>query len=379
MWCSLVIATLLAAAPAENPPLLKFEKVRIGHGIYEAASAFDVNNDGVTDIVSGEYWNEGPDFTKAHKICDIMPQGDYFDDFSDTPMDVNGDGYLDIITGGWWGATLLWRENPKGQPVPWKNHEIDKCGNVETIRFWDVDGDGHNDVVPNAGGNVAFYTLVRDGNDKGTGEFKKHRVKEGGCGHGLGFGDLNGDGRGDFVVPDGWIEAPEDPLKGEWTWHPDFQLGVCSVPILVYDVNEDGKADMIAGAGHPYGLAWWEQGSDASGAVAWTKHDIDPDRSQYHDMTLADIDNDGKLELITGKRWRAHNEGDPGVSDPLGLYYFKIEKGAFRRVTLDYGPALKAKGAGIYLWITDIDQNGWKDIIAPGKDGLFVFWNRGEL
>ena len=41
--------------------MVRFEKVKIADTTYEAAAVFDVNNDGVLDIVSGEYWFEGPD------------------------------------------------------------------------------------------------------------------------------------------------------------------------------------------------------------------------------------------------------------------------------------------------------------------------------
>jgi hypothetical protein len=94
-------------------------------------------------------------------------------------------------------------------------------------------------------------------------------------------------------------------------------------------------------------------------------------------MQLVDIDNDGQLELITGKRYRAHQENDPGSLDPIGIYYFKINSGNFVRYTIDYGPAGQTSGAGIYFWVQDIDGNGWKDIVAPGKEGLFLFKNLG--
>jgi hypothetical protein len=371
--------SVLFATTAHAADLLKFERQRIGDATFEAASVCDVNNDGKLDIVSGEYWFEGPAFTKPHKICDIPRVEDYYDDFSDFPMDVNGDGYPDIISGGWWGQTLVWRENPKGRDIPWKTHDIDKCGPVETTRFWDVDGDGQLEAVPNAGGRVAWYKLIRDADGKGTGKFEKHVAKPDGCGHGLGFGDVNGDGRGDFIVPDGWIEAPEDRASGQWVWHPEFHLGSACIPILVYDVNGDGLADLIVGQAHPYGLDWYEQKKGADGKRQWIKHEIDPDRSQYHDMMLYDIDNDGKPELITGKRYRAHLEHDPGSLDPLGVYYFKIDGGRFTRYTIDYGPACKASGVGIYFWVVDIDKNGWPDIVAPGKQGLYLFKNYGPL
>jgi hypothetical protein len=311
-------------------------------------------------------------------MCDVKPEGEYRDDFSDFPMDVNGDGYLDIITGGWWGKTLRWRENPKGQLVPWKVHDVDETGSIETIRFWDVDGDGYLDVVPNAGGRLVVYRLVRSANGKGTGKFTEHVLMPKGVGHGTGFGDINGDGRGDFVIPNGWVEAPENRLDGTWPLHQEFKLGTASNPILVHDINGDGLADLIVGEAHNYGLYWMEQKRDSAGKRSWAKHMIDPDRSQYHDIQLVDIDNDGKVELITGKRYRAHNGHDPGANDPVGVYYFKINGGAFERVTLDYGPASKASGAGIYLWVADINGNGWKDIVAPGKEGLYLFKNHGR-
>lgn len=371
----LCVATMLGAQEGD---MLRFEKQRIGEATYEAASACDVNNDGVLDIVSGEYWFEGPDFTKAHKICDIKKVEDYYDDFSDYPMDVNGDGFVDIVTGGWWGETLQWRENPKGEPVEWKTHEVAKVGNIERNCFWDVDGDGQVEVVPNTpGGPQRVFKLVRDESGKGTARFEEFVIYDQGSGHGLGFGDINGDGRGDIILAGGWLEAPENPLGGKWAWHPEFNLGGASVPILVHDVNGDGKADIIVGQGHDYGLAWYEQKVDGDGNRTWVKHDIDTGRSQYHDMQLVDIDNDGRLELVTGKRYRAHQEADPGSLDPIGIYYFKINGGEFQRHTIDYGKPGEASGAGIYFWVADINGNGWKDIVAPGKDGLYLFRNLG--
>lgn len=361
---------------AEDGASLRFERERIGDVIYEACSAFDVNNDGAIDIVSGEYWFEGPDFQAAHKICTIRREVDYYDDFSDYPMDVNGDGYTDIITGAWWGESLSWRENPKGQPVEWTTHVIAKTGNIERPCFYDIDKDGEVEIIPNTKG-VSIFKLIRDADGKGTGSFKETKIIDEGAGHGIGFGDLNGDGHEDIVLSWGWLEAPENPYEGEWKEHRDFAFAQASCPIIVIDVNKDGMNDIIVGQGHNYGLHWWEQSKDADGKQTWTQRDIEPNRSQFHDMQLADIDNDGEPELVTGKRYRAHNGADPGSSDPLGVYYYEINGGSFVRNTVDYGPAGQASGTGIYLWVEDINGNGWKDIIAPGKEGLYLFRNLG--
>lgn len=374
------LALCMAAALGadEIPATLRFERERIGQGIYEAASVMDVNNDGKPDIVHGEYWYQGPDFKAAHKITTIRQESDYFDDFSNYPMDVNGDGWMDIVSGGWFGETMVWRENPKNDNTEWTTHEVLKTGNIERCCFYDIDGDGQVEVFATQM-PVHFFQLKVDKKGKGTGEFEHFAIPQGG-GHGFGAGDLNGDKRPDLIFSGGWLEAPENPFEEmKWRWHAEFDLGPASLPIIVHDVNKDGLADFIVGQGHEYGLAWYAQGKDADGNRTWTKHDIETDRSQFHTMELVDIDNDGEPELITGKRYRAHNGHDPGAADPLGMYIYELNGGDFKRITLDYGPADQASGAGIYLWIADVDGNGWQDIVAPGKEGLYLFRNMGPL
>lgn len=357
---------------------VKFTKVLIADERYEAAGVFDVNNDGIPDIVSGGYWYEGPDFRTAHRIGDVMASGEYFDDFSVIPMDVNGDGYTDFVTGGWWGNTVRWRENPGPRGGDWAEHIIATVGSVETTRGWDVDGDGVLEIVPNTpGGPLIVHKLVTDASGKGTGGFTHHVIRNERQGHGLGFGDISGSGRGDFVLSNGWLEAPEKPFEHEWTFHPEFDLGCASIPILVVDVNNDGLNDLIAGSAHNYGLDWWEQKRDTKGVRTWTRHPIDPFNAQYHDMQWVDIDGDGQCELVTGKRYRAHCGSDPGEQDASGIYYFKWNGESFSKQVVDYGPPRVGTGLGIHFAVADLRGTGRLDIVAPGKDGLYVFYNEG--
>jgi hypothetical protein len=360
---------------------IQFRKVFLADERYESAGVFDVNGDGVPDIVSGAFWYEGPDFRKRHNIGGVKAYEEYYDDFSTIPLDVNGDGRIDFITGGWWGNTLRWRENTGEAGKDWPEHIIAETGHVETTRAWDVDGDGELEIVPNTPEHpLAVYKLLRNSAGKATGQFALHKLKFKGRandkqGHGLGFGDIAGNGRGDFVFRDGWLEAPKDPYHGEWIWHPEFDLGWdASVPILVVDLNGDGKNEIIVGQGHNYGLTWLERLSSGE----WKKHLIDPLSSQYHDLHWVDLDGDGQKELVTGKRFRAHPQGDGGDRDAYGLYMFKWVGDAFVKHVIDFGALGAGKGIGIHAAIADLNGDGRLDIVAPGKDGLVVYFNEGD-
>jgi len=353
-----------------NPP--RFVKYFVAAESYESAGVVDVDGNGTLDIVSGDFWyeNEGgntrPTFRKRHLIGHQKREDQYYDDFSTIPFDVNGDGRPDIVTGGWWSGKLRWLENvPKGD---WPIHEIATVGNVETTRAWDIDGDGKPEICPNNPSKPLVYLTYQS--DRSFKSVQVHSTQ----GHGLGFGDLNGDGRGDFIVSDGWLQQGGDKRNPTWTHHPEFSLGTASVPILIADVNGDKLNDLIVGQGHGYGLHWYSQGV-VGGKRIWTKHSIDEKNSQYHVMEWVDITGDGKPELVTGKRFRAHNDSDPGSDDPVGLYYFTVENGAFKKNVISYGPAGEGKGTGIQFATADLRRNGRTDLVVAGKDGLYVFFN----
>ncbi|MBN2450982.1 MAG: VCBS repeat-containing protein [Lentisphaeria bacterium] len=362
---------------------LKWRRAWVSDETFEAAGVFDVDGDGVLDIASGAFWYQGPDFRGKHFMGPVMASGEYYDDFSTLPLDVNGDGRLDIVTGGWWGNTLRWRENPADPTKPWTEHVIGETGNVETARAWDIDGCGVPEILANTPGrqDVSVFKLrTQDG--RGTGVFERlvvHRFPDGQRqGHGLGCGDIAGNGRMDIVLAGGWLECPVRPWTEAWTWHPEIRLDWhgASVPILVVDVNGDGLNDLIVGNGHGYGLTWYEQRRQG-GSRQWLAHPIDPFNAQYHDMLWVDIDGDGACELVTGKRHRAHCGHEAGEWDDLGVYYFKWTGSGFAKQIIDYGPIGEGKGCGIQFALADLRGTGRLDLVAPGKDGLYVYFNEG--
>jgi hypothetical protein len=363
--------------PGNSTKPLKFSKRQIASESFESVNVFDVNNDTIPDIVSGAFWYEGPHFWKRNYIGAAKRTGEYYDDFSTIPLDINGDGRTDFVSGGWYEKTLSWRENP-GNGREWSEHQIATPGNIETTRAWDVDGDGTMEIIPNTPNDpLTIYRLIKDSQGKGTGKFETFKIADVKSGHGLGYGDINGDGRRDFIISSGWLEAPRNPFAEKWTYHQEFMLGTTSIPVIVADVNKDGLNDLIAGQAHGYGLDWYEQKRDKKSKSGWIKHSIDPFNSQYHTMEWVDIDGDGQEELVTGKRYRAHNGNDPGENDPLGVYYFKWNGEAFAKQIISYGEFGEGKGTGLFFAVADLTGSGRKDIVVAGKDGLYVFYNKG--
>jgi hypothetical protein len=355
---------------------LQFRKQMVAAESFESVGVFDVNNDSRLDIVSGAFWYEAPTFLRRHYIGQPKRFGEYYDDFSTIPFDVDGDGWIDFITGGWADTAIYWRKNPGNNKDPWKNITIGKTGNVETTRAWDIDGDGTPEIVSNNPGKpVVIFKLITNDQGKGTGKFQAFEIWSR-QGHGLGFGDINNDGRGDLLLDNGWLEAPVKPFTQKWIFHPEFSTEAASIPMIVKDINSDGKKDFIAGKAHHYGLNWYEQ-KDSAGKRVWKKHVIDPLHSQYHTMELADLDNDSIPELITGKRYRAHNDQDPGSNDPIGLYYYQWNGESFTKQVISYGRFGEGKGTGIYFQVIDLQNDGKKDIVVAGKDGLCIFYNEG--
>ncbi len=339
--------------------------------LYSSVATMDVDKDGLLDIVHGGTWYEAPDW-EPHFVTEVEVINGRPDGYSHLEIDVNQDGWQDIVHVNFRSKSIYWLEHPGAELGEWPKHIVDVPGPMETGRLHDVDGDGQMDLVPSAWEFAAWYEIIPE--EKG-GELQwvRHEINPEGAGHGSGFGDINGDGRGDYVGTKGWAEAPEDPRNGQWTWHAEFELGRTSMPIVVADVDEDGDSDLIYAIGHDYGV-YWEEQSTIDGKRNWTKHLIDSTWSQGHSPLWVDLDNNGRKEFVAGKRYWAHEGKDPGATDPLVIYRYEFDptQKAFQRYTIQAnGPA----GTGLDPKAIDLDKDGDLDLVLPGRSGLYWYEN----
>lgn len=379
-WFAAAVALISScAAPqqSERSNEIKFKKhVLSTEYIAEGAAVADVNKDGLPDVLAGTFWWQAPEWIKhelttAEIHASINGYGNSFFGFA---YDINGDGWEDYIKVGFPGAEAFWYENPQNKEGHWTKRLLYPSVGNESPMFVDVDGDGRPDLLcndsknkkviwispPSNKGDTAWTAhIISDDPDRATHMFT----------HGLGLGDINGDGRKDVIIKSGWWEAPEDRTQPNWKFHP-ANLGVDCSQMFVLDLDGDGDNDVISASAHQYGI-WWHEQISRGDSIAFTQHEIFTEFSQSHGLTLADMNGDGHPDIVTGKRYWAHNGHDPGERDPAVLYWFEYKPGSQPQWT----PHLidSRSGVGVDVVARDINNDGLIDIVVANKHGVFVF------
>jgi hypothetical protein len=383
-----------------------FKKLQLSEFYYSwSAAVADFNHDGIPDISAGPFIWYGPDFKTRREIYE--PHS--YDPTSQYPIpsmvslayDFTGDGWPDLLVmsgnaGNGIGTLYV---NPKGENRRWDKFVVlPMVGNEETL-LKDIDGDGRPDIIQ-AYKNQLAYSTYDPANP--TAPWTTHIISEPGpwganIGHGLGVGDINGDGRMDFVNVYGWWEQPPKGTTGLWKYHPqDFgrwgasQGGAGGAELAVYDVNGDGLVDVVGPMeGHGYGLAWWEQKRDATGNISFVTHVImdnfltknagDVTFTEPHAAAFADIDGDGLLDMVTGKRAMSHfGYSDPDPFGPAVTYVYFLRRNKNAPGGAEFVPELvhNQSGVGSHLVVADVNNDGKPDIITSGIYGTFVFLNQ---
>ncbi|MFK7818430.1 MAG: FG-GAP repeat domain-containing protein [Planctomycetaceae bacterium] len=367
---------------------VRFEKLQVTtEYLAEGCGYGDFDRDGSRDLVCGPFWFKGPDFKQRHKIYDgkAFPNDrGYSDNFFSYVADFDRDGWDDVLKVGLPGTPAYWFRNPRRKEGTWAKRLVFPIVDNEAPTFADIDRDGRRELLCTFEGRLGYlkpkpgkpdeewtWTSI---SDKG----KWHKYS-----HGLGAGDVNGDGRVDFLMPEGWWAAPADDAD-EWKANKQaFANG--GAQIYVFDVDGDGDNDVVSSQNaHAYGLKWFEQSTE-DGVVQFKSHEIMPQQaikaeskaagvsfSQLHAIDCDDIDGDGRTDIVAGKCYWAHNGSDPGARDPAVIYWFRNTK---TEDGVKFVPHLidDQSGVGRGINIVDMNGDGRKDVIVANKKGTFVF------
>lgn len=369
----------------------------------EGADMGDLDEDGYVDVVNGPWAWAGPDFVSKWQYRDY-DSADFFEDGHYDPFgmadswatyvyDINGDGLPDPISKGHPGrASVAWFRNT-GKREKLVRHEMAADIALEQSLFRDITGDGRPELIAARDGRMGF--VAADWLEP-TSAWRFEAVSESGPWgtdhnfyHGVGVGDMNGDGRLDLLHNTGWDEQPADG-ESDWRHHeaaswPGRTTGVQfgGAHMFGYDVDGDGDTDMVTSLNsHGYGLAWWERVGDD-----WERHLIlgapgdaaeHPELhiSQIHALVVADMNGDGLLDLVTGKSYWAHPDapGTPASEDVNGtpyLYVFRLVRDGGVR----FEPHLVGaeSGVGRQFSVGDINGDRVLDIVVGNKLGTFLY------
>lgn len=380
----------------------------------EGANFADFNQDGHPDVVSGPHIFLGPDFNHRYEYYPAVAPtkrlpndfGYYSNDnFFSFVFDFNADGWPDVLTVGLPNTPAYWYQNPgksfsgpgPERPDHWERHfVIDRVKN-EAPGFGDITGDGVPELLMAYSTHYGYVspnpvapTLPWIFHPVSTSEEVVHHYT-----HGMGYGDVDGDGRNDLLEGNGWWQQPSslqnDP---DWAFHPfpfadregdslwDGLKG--GGQMFAYDVNGDGLNDVITSLdAHGWGLSWFEQ-SRTGDKITFQEHSIlskqetNTDNpygvqfSQLHAVELADIDGDGLKDIVTGKTYRAHDFNDPGSRQDPVIYYFRLTR---QDGQVEFVPHQIDDQAGIgrQLVSGDLNGDGLIDLVVGNKNGTFVF------
>ena len=338
--------------------------------------AVDLNSDGKKDLIalasgmSELVWFENPGW-RRHVIASGLSRM-----INLTPVDVDGDEIPELVLAADFsmdpGKSIgsVWRLKRKGDPrEPWSIAEIDRLPASHRLRCADIDGSGRKVVInaPLAGSKAA----PPDFRDKvpivsyRPGAWKRELVSDEleGVLHGIAVVDWDRDGRDDLLTA-GFqgIHLFRRGRDGRWSatrlagGNPEQWPQSGSSDIAAGRLGEDRFLCAIE-PWHGNQVAVYRQhGQD------WQRTVIDDSFVQGHTILAADLDGDGRDEILAGYRGQGHSV----------YIYSAAGDGRWTRRIIDDSVPVNACD------VADLNGDGRPDIACIGDATLKWYENLGR-
>ena len=335
-------------------------------------AAGDIDGNGKAEIIAAGQINGWQQEIRAFKLDGTHVAsfaGPYFSR-SIAAGDLDGDGKTEIIAapGPSYGAEITVIDPATGDSRSFQAYDYSFTGGVR-VAAGDLAGDGHTEWITGQGPGGSSELGVFDGN--GAQLLELHPFGKVWNGLYVASGDVNGDRKADIVAgADSWQEPRIKVYDGQGrelssflAFDQSFQGGV---RVAAGDLDDNGTAEIVAGAG-PGGPPLIRV-FDASGSRKASFYAFDPLFAGGVYVASADLNGDGKAEIIAGA---GGGRPEVRVFDETGTLLSSFE-------AYEQGFA-----GGVHVAAGDVDGDGQAEIVTgpgPGRPAdVNTFTSGGTL